>query len=122
MDQLMDKFSQFNAARNSTASISSRRSAFKPSKRNTTTLKEKTKKFEMKVNLHRLEVCPTETSIFKVQVWCPGAFRMVSKKYRVKQPEDFKQSEANDKRFQGQVEFQDDILEKKTSLILGRDG
>lgn len=51
-------------------------------------MKEAGNKFEITVELIKMSVRVEDTAIFKVQMRCPGAFKVVSKKYRVTKPSD----------------------------------
>ena len=61
-------------------------------------------KFELKVDLAKLDVEVDKTSIFKVQMRIIGVFKVFSKKYQITQPEEFVNST---KKFHGQVEFRE---------------
>ena len=57
-------------------------------------------KFELKVDLAKLDVEVDKTSIFKVQMRIIGVFKVFSKKYQITQPEEFVNST---KKFHGRV-------------------
>jgi hypothetical protein len=75
-------------------------------------------KFEVKVNLKKMEIITDRSSQYKVQIRCPEVFKVVSKmKYQLVSPHG-----EETKTFEGEIEFhEDDLLSKVTMLPLSRE-
>lgn len=79
----------------------------------------KAPKYEVKIQLKRMEIATNCKSQYKVQIRCPEVFKVVSKKkYQLQSPYEGDESKV----FEGEVVFHDDdVLSKVTMMSLNKD-
>ena len=70
-------------------------------------------KYEVKLELNKLDVRVSKTSVFKIQMRCIGIFKLVSKKYQIDENEN---PRKDGKEFDAEINFEDDILVKSTLI------
>ena len=92
----------------------------KPAKR-VTTLTKVTKeatpnqvKFDLKLELVKMDVEVDHTCIMRALIRNPGVFKTMSKKYRVPEPADF--ANSSKRTFKAYVEFIEDVFNKTVAL------
>ena len=74
-------------------------------------------KFELRIELKRMDIKVDKTSLFRAQMRCPEVFKVMSKKkYKLESP-----FGDQNKQFEGEIEFTDDFLSKVTLVPFNKE-